>query len=153
MCLSGAFSDGAQDVFDKLAKIKLPDPLSLGSLSHLAARQRWVDGWMHIVQRNVFNVVAKSIASRIRICHVGCPEHASTSIGCNDTGGGHGSGNPQLTSLIVTPFTCNLATIPNHKGQILQDRNREPKTTSRRCLINNRDKRSVGTEYREDNAS
>jgi hypothetical protein len=55
-----------------------------------------------------------------------------------------------LPRLLLHP---SLATIPNHKGQILQDRNREPKTTSRRCLINNRDKRSVGTEYREDNAS
>ena len=67
MSLSGAFSEGAQALFNRLAEIKFPTPITAGSLSYLAARQRWVDWWMRIFQRNTFNVVAKSLASRIRI--------------------------------------------------------------------------------------
>ena len=44
-----------------------------GSVSHLAARQRWMDWWMRIFQRNIFNGVAKSVASGIRICNALAP--------------------------------------------------------------------------------
>jgi len=67
MRLSGTFSKGTQSLFDKLAKEKYPDPITPGSLNYLTARQRWADWWMRIFQRNIFNVVAKSIASGIRI--------------------------------------------------------------------------------------
>jgi hypothetical protein len=67
MSLSGAFSEGAQALLNRLAEIKFPAPLTGGSLSYLAARQRWTDWQMRIFQRNISNVVAKSIASGIRI--------------------------------------------------------------------------------------
>ena len=67
MSLSGAFSRGAQDLLNRLAEIKFPTPLTGGSLSYIAARQRWMDWQMRICQRNVLNGVAKSIASGLRI--------------------------------------------------------------------------------------
>jgi hypothetical protein len=73
MCLSGAFSEGGQALFDRLATIKFPAPITAGSLSYLAARQRWADWWMRIFQRNILDVVAKSIASGIRIFNALAP--------------------------------------------------------------------------------
>ena len=67
MSLCGAFSKGAQDLLNRLAEIKFPTPLTGGSLSYIAARQRWMDWQMRICQRNVLNGVAKSIASGLRI--------------------------------------------------------------------------------------
>ena len=67
MSLSGAFSRGGQDLLNRLAEIKFPTPLTGGSLSYIAARQRWMDWQMRICQRNVLNGVAKSIASGLRI--------------------------------------------------------------------------------------
>jgi hypothetical protein len=67
MSLSGAFSKGAQDLINRLAEIKFPTPLTGGSLSYLAARQRWMDWQMRIFQRNILNGVAKYIASGLRI--------------------------------------------------------------------------------------
>jgi hypothetical protein len=67
MSLSGAFSKGAQDLLNRLAEIKFPTPLTGGSLSYIAARQRWMDWQMRICQRNVLNGVAKSIASGLRV--------------------------------------------------------------------------------------
>ena len=67
MSLSGAFSKGAQDLLNRLAEIKFPPPLTGGSLSYIAARQRWMDWQMRICQWNVLNGVAKSIASGLRI--------------------------------------------------------------------------------------
>jgi hypothetical protein len=67
MSLSGAFSKGAQALLNRLAEIKFPTPLTGGSLSYLAARQRWMDWQMRIFQRNILNGVAKSIASGLRI--------------------------------------------------------------------------------------
>jgi hypothetical protein len=73
MRLSGAFSEGAQALFDRLAAIKFPTPIAAGSLSYLAARQIWADWWMRIFQRNILNVVAKPIASGIRIFNALAP--------------------------------------------------------------------------------
>ena len=67
MCLSSAFSKGAQALFEKLAKEKYPAPLNPGSLSHLPARGLFNDWWMRINQRNVFNAIAESLASGFRI--------------------------------------------------------------------------------------
>jgi hypothetical protein len=67
MSLSGAFSKGAQDLLNRLAEIKFPTPLTGGSFSYIAPRQRWMDWQMRICQRNVLNGVAKSIASGLRI--------------------------------------------------------------------------------------
>ena len=41
MCLSGAFSEGRQALFDRLAAIKFPTPITTGSLSYMAAPQKW----------------------------------------------------------------------------------------------------------------
>ena len=66
--LSGAFCMwGGHALFDRLVAMKFPTPIADGSLSYLAARQRWADWWMRIFLRNILNVVAKSIASGIRI--------------------------------------------------------------------------------------
>ena len=67
MSLSGAFSKGAQDLLNRLAEIKFPTPLTGGSLSYLAARQRWMDWRMRIFQQNILNGVAKVIASGLRV--------------------------------------------------------------------------------------
>jgi hypothetical protein len=40
MSLSGAFSKGGQDLLNRLAEIKFPTPLTGGSFSYIAARQR-----------------------------------------------------------------------------------------------------------------
>ena len=79
MSLSGAFSRGAQDLLNRLAEIKFPSPLSGGSLSYIAARQRWMDWQMRICQRNVLNGVAKSIASGLRIFRAYLPTALSYS--------------------------------------------------------------------------
>ena len=73
MCLSGAFSGGEQALFYHLAAIKSPTPITAGSLSYLAARQRWPAWWMRIFQRNILNLVAKSIESGIRIFNALAP--------------------------------------------------------------------------------
>ena len=74
MSLSGAFSKGAQALLHRLAEIKFPTPLTGGSLSYLAARPRWMDWQMRIFQRNISNVVAKSIASGLRIFRAYIPK-------------------------------------------------------------------------------
>jgi hypothetical protein len=73
MCLSGAFSGGGQALFDRLATIKFQTPITADSLSYLAARQRWANWWMRIFRRNILDVVAKSIASGIRIFNALAP--------------------------------------------------------------------------------
>ena len=73
MSLSGAFSEGAQALLTRLAEIKFLAPITAGSLSYIAARQRWMDWQMRIFKRNTFNVVAKSIAPGIRVFHAYVP--------------------------------------------------------------------------------
>ena len=78
MCLSGAFSQGAMEMFHHLAKEKFPDPPTpdnpTGTYSYLIARHNgFSDWWMRIFQRNVFNCVAKAIMSGIRICKANAP--------------------------------------------------------------------------------
>jgi hypothetical protein len=73
MCFSRAFSEGAQALFDRLAAIKFLTPITADSLSYLAARQRWVDWWMEISQRDILNVVTKSIAPGIKIFNALAP--------------------------------------------------------------------------------
>ena len=53
MSLSGAFSQGANDSLTRMAKIKFPTPISSGSLSHLPARQRWMDWHMRIIRDSI----------------------------------------------------------------------------------------------------
>ena len=78
MCLSGAFSKGAMDILTHLAKEKFPDPPThdnpSGTYSYRIARHNgFSDWWMRICQRNVFNCVAKSIMSGIKICKANAP--------------------------------------------------------------------------------
>ena len=78
MCLSGAFSKGAMEIFTHLAKEKFPGPPTpdnpSGTYSYRIARHNgFSDWWMRICQRNVFNCVAKSIMSGIRICKANAP--------------------------------------------------------------------------------
>ena len=61
MSLSGAFSQRATDSLIRMAKIKFPTPISSGSLSHLPARQRWMDWHMRIIQRNVLESIGASV--------------------------------------------------------------------------------------------
>ena len=67
MSLSGAFSQGATDSQTRMAKIKFPTPISSGSLSHLPARQRWMDWHMRIIQQNVLESIGTSVAPGIRL--------------------------------------------------------------------------------------
>ena len=51
MCLSGALSDGAWKIINRLAKLKFPTPPSgydnpKGTRSYLIARSRWADWWL-----------------------------------------------------------------------------------------------------------
>ena len=78
MCLSGAFSTGAMEILTHLAKEKFPDPPTPdnppGTYSYRVARHNgFADWWMRICQRNVFNCVAKSIMSGIKICKANAP--------------------------------------------------------------------------------
>jgi len=78
MCLSGAFSTGAMEILTHLAKEKFPDPPTPdnppGTYSYRIARHNgFSDWWMRICQRNVFNCVAKSIMSGIKICKANAP--------------------------------------------------------------------------------
>ncbi len=73
MSLSGAFSQRATDSLIRMAKIKFPTPISSGSLSHLPARQRWMDWHMRIIQRNVLESISASVASGIRLWKAKAP--------------------------------------------------------------------------------
>ena len=78
MCLSGAFSKGAMEIFTHLAKEKFPGPPTpdnpSGTYSYRIARHNgFSDWWMRICQRNVLNCVTKSIMSEIRICKANAP--------------------------------------------------------------------------------
>ena len=78
MCLSGAFSQGAMEMFHHLAKEKFPDPPTpdnpTGTYSYLIARHNgFSDWWMRIFQQNVFNCVAKAVMSGIRIRKANAP--------------------------------------------------------------------------------
>ena len=103
------FSEGAQDIFDKLAKIKSPDPIIRGSLSHLAARQRWVDWCICIFQRNVFNVITKSIASGIRICNGRTSTALPLEFVTEATAMGSLTGDPQNSDPSSIPDAPNMA--------------------------------------------
>ena len=48
MILSGASSEGGQALLDRLAEIKFSTPITGGTLSYLAATQRWADWHMRI---------------------------------------------------------------------------------------------------------
>ena len=61
MSLSGALSDGAWKVLNHLAELK--DPTTVSSLSHLPARQQWVDRQGRSIMRTLLDAVAKPIAS------------------------------------------------------------------------------------------
>ena len=78
LSLSGAFSNGAMEIFTHLAKEKFPDPPTPdnppGTYSYLIARHNgFSDWWMRVCQRNVLNCVAKSIMSGIRSCKATAP--------------------------------------------------------------------------------
>jgi len=73
MSLSGAFSQGATDSLTRMAKIKLPTPISSGSLSYLPARQRWMEWHIRIIQRNVLESIGASVASGIRLWKAKAP--------------------------------------------------------------------------------
>ena len=66
MCLSGALSDGAWKIINRLTKLKFPTPPSgydnpKGTRSYLVARSRWADWWLRIFMRTMFDAVAKPI--------------------------------------------------------------------------------------------
>ena len=67
--LTGAFSEGAQDILNRFAELIFLTLLNPGNFSYLVARQRWIDWWMRIFQRNILNSVAKSVVSGSRICN------------------------------------------------------------------------------------
>ena len=53
MSLSGVFSQGANDSLTRMVKIEFPTPISFGSLSHLPARQRWMDWHVRIIRDDI----------------------------------------------------------------------------------------------------
>ena len=70
MCLSGALSDGAWKIINRLANIKFPTPPygydnPKSTLSYLVARSRWPDWWLRIIMRTMFDAVEKPITSGI----------------------------------------------------------------------------------------
>ena len=78
MCLSGALSDGAWKIINRLAKIKCPTPPCgydnpKGTLSYLVARSRWADWWLRIIMRAMFDAVAKPITSGVELCRATAP--------------------------------------------------------------------------------
>ena len=79
MCLSGALSDEACKIINRLAKIKFPSPPygymtnTKGTLSYLAARSRWADWWLRIIMRTMFDALAKPITSGIEPCRASAP--------------------------------------------------------------------------------
>ena len=78
MCLSGALSEGAWKTINRLAQKKFPTPPCghnnpPGSLSYLVARSCWVDWWLRIIMRTMFDAVAKPITSGIELCRANAP--------------------------------------------------------------------------------
>ena len=78
MCPSGALSEGAWKISNRLAKIKFPTPPCghnnpPGPLSYLVARSRWTDWWLRIIMRTMFDAVAKPITSGIELCRAMAP--------------------------------------------------------------------------------
>ena len=78
MCPSGALSEGAWKISNRLAKIKFPTPPCghnnpPGSLGYLVARSRWADWWLRIIMRTMFDAVAKPITSGIELCRANAP--------------------------------------------------------------------------------
>jgi hypothetical protein len=68
MCLSGALSDEACKIINRLAKIKFPTPPygydnAKGTRSYLVARSHWAYWWLRIIMRTMFDAVAKPITS------------------------------------------------------------------------------------------
>ena len=78
MCLSGALSDGAWKIINRLAKFKFPTPpygydTPKGTWSYLVARSRWADWWLRIIMQTMFDAVAKLITSGIELCRATAP--------------------------------------------------------------------------------
>jgi hypothetical protein len=77
-CLSGALSDGAWKIINRLAKIKFPTPPygydnPKGTQSYLVAYSHWADWWLRIIMRTMFDAVAKPITSGIELCRATAP--------------------------------------------------------------------------------
>ena len=69
MCISGAISEGAWKIINRLVKLKFPTPPRgrdnpQGTLSYRPARKQWADWWMRIIMRTMFDAVAKHYAEQ-----------------------------------------------------------------------------------------
>jgi hypothetical protein len=83
MGLSGALSDGAWKIINRLAKLKFPTPKfptppsgydnPKGTRSYFVARSRWADWWLRIIMRTMFDAVAKPTTSVIELCRATAP--------------------------------------------------------------------------------
>jgi hypothetical protein len=61
------------DFLARMANIKIPTPISNGTLSHLPARSRWMDWNMRIIQRNELESIGAAVTSGIRLWKATAP--------------------------------------------------------------------------------
>ena len=77
MCLSGALSDGAMKVIEKLAMRKYPTPPTednpCGTLSYLPARAQWAELQILKIQRTMVDAKAIPLKSGIAVCSANAP--------------------------------------------------------------------------------
>ena len=82
MCLSGALSDGAMKVIEKLAVIKYPTPPPednpRGTLSYLPARAQWAELQVLKIQRIMVDAGAIPLKSGIAVCSANAPRQLPT---------------------------------------------------------------------------
>ena len=82
MCLSGALSDGAMKVIEKLAVIKYPTPPPednpRGTLSYLPARAQWAELQVLKIQRIMVDAGAIPLKSGIAVCSAIAPRQLPT---------------------------------------------------------------------------
>ena len=140
MCLSGALSDGAIKVIEKLATIKYPTPPTegnpRGTLSYLPARAQWVGLQILNIQRTIVDAVTLPLKSGTAVCSANAPRQLPTDYEV-EAGEAGPSGSSQLPrwesshtptmDVMSRSIIVNLVTVPH-------DRTRPLTNISGHCL-------------------
>ena len=143
MCLSGALSDGAIKVIEKLATIKYPTPPTegnpSGTLSYLPARAQWVGLQILNIKRTMVDAVALPLKSGIAVCSANAPRRLPTddAVEAGEAGPSGSSQIPRWESAhTLTMDVMSHSTIVN-PATVSHDRTRPLTNNSGHCLETN----------------